>query len=156
MRLSRWQLLRSRVHLFVVGVRRRMVLGTRIIVLDGDRVLLLRHTYVPGWHFPGGGVEPGEAAAEAAAREMVEETGLVPSGPLQLHGLFHNLNEATDRDHLAIFVCRAFEQRRAFVPNVEIAELGWFPLDALPAGTEPGTARRLVEIASGAAVPQRW
>ncbi len=154
--MSRWQRVRTFVHLYLVGVRRRMVLGTRVAVFDGDRVLLLRHTYLPGWHFPGGGVEPGEAAADAAAREMSEETGLVAGLPLQLFGLYHNVHEATNRDHLALFVCRQFSVGRPFRSNAEIAEIGWFGVNALPIGTEPGTIRRIDEIGAGTAPPPRW
>ncbi len=65
-----------------------MVLGARAMLVDGDdRVLLLRHTYMPGWHFPGGGVEPGETAEDAARREAEEETGLRIEGPMIMLGL---------------------------------------------------------------------
>lgn len=133
-----------------------MVLGTRVAIFDGDRILLLRHTYLPGWHFPGGGVEPGEAATDAAAREMNEETGLVASAPLQLSGLFHNVHEATNRDHLALFVCRDFSIGRPFRSNAEIAAIGWYPVDALPPDIDPGTARRIGEIRNGEPAPLRW
>ena len=44
---------------------RGLTLGVRTVVIDGrERVFLVRHTYAHGWHFPGGGVEPGEAALE--------------------------------------------------------------------------------------------
>ncbi|WP_326594695.1 NUDIX hydrolase [Streptomyces sp. NBC_01803] len=43
---------------------------------DRDRVLLVDPTYKPGWEFPGGVVEPGEAPARAAVREVAEELGL--------------------------------------------------------------------------------
>jgi 8-oxo-dGTP pyrophosphatase MutT (NUDIX family) len=144
------------MHLFLAGVRRRMTLGARVAIFDGDRVLLLRHTYVPDWHFPGGGVEPGETAAESGAREMVEETGLEPTGPLSLLGLYHNRNETTVRDHVALFVCREFRMVRPFRPNHEIAEIGWFSPGALPADTDPGTARRIAEIVGGTPPAPRW
>ncbi|MFE1991121.1 NUDIX hydrolase [Streptomyces parvulus] len=44
---------------------------------DHDRVLLVDPTYKPGWEFPGGVVEPGEAPARAGMREVREETGLL-------------------------------------------------------------------------------
>ncbi|MEW1660949.1 MULTISPECIES: NUDIX domain-containing protein [unclassified Streptomyces] len=49
---------------------------------DQDRVLLVDPTYKPGWEFPGGIVEPGEAPAHAAVREVAEELGLqLPRAP---------------------------------------------------------------------------
>ncbi|MER6979540.1 NUDIX hydrolase, partial [Streptomyces carpinensis] len=43
---------------------------------EQDRVLLVDPTYKPGWEFPGGVVEPGEAPARAGMREVAEEIGL--------------------------------------------------------------------------------
>ncbi|MFH8702959.1 NUDIX hydrolase [Streptomyces rubrogriseus] len=43
---------------------------------EQDRILLVDPTYKPGWEFPGGVVEPGEAPARAGIREVAEETGL--------------------------------------------------------------------------------
>ncbi|MEU5714620.1 NUDIX domain-containing protein [Streptomyces sp. NPDC020403] len=43
---------------------------------EQDRVLLVDPTYKPGWEFPGGVVEPGEAPAQAGMREVAEELGL--------------------------------------------------------------------------------
>ncbi|MFD9239571.1 NUDIX domain-containing protein [[Kitasatospora] papulosa] len=43
---------------------------------EQDRVLLVDPTYKPGWEFPGGVVEPGEAPAQAGIREVAEEIGL--------------------------------------------------------------------------------
>lgn len=43
---------------------------------ERDRVLLVDPTYKPGWEFPGGVVERGEAPARAGMREVEEETGV--------------------------------------------------------------------------------
>ncbi|MFB7637017.1 NUDIX domain-containing protein [Streptomyces sp. NPDC056149] len=49
---------------------------------DQDRVLLVDPTYKPGWEFPGGIVEPGEAPARAGIREVAEELGIqLPCAP---------------------------------------------------------------------------
>ncbi|GGW95540.1 NUDIX hydrolase [Streptomyces noursei] len=49
---------------------------------DQDRVLLVDPTYKPGWEFPGGIVEPGEAPARAGIREVAEELGIqLPRAP---------------------------------------------------------------------------
>lgn len=156
--MSRWQRARTWAHLFLVGIRRRMVIGARAVLIDADgRVLLLRHTYMPGWHFPGGGVEPGETAAEAARREAEEETGFRVEGAMRLLGLYLHQHEATNRDHVAVYVARQFQEVKAFSRNGEIAEIGWFAPDALPDGVDAGTARRIAEIGSATEdLPGRW
>src|SRR5690242_11743630 len=59
-----------------------MIFGTAVILERDNRVLLLQRSmempWMPGrWNLPGGHVEPGESAAQCAAREVFEETGLV-------------------------------------------------------------------------------
>ena len=40
------------------------------------QILLVKHSYIPGWHLPGGGVDHGEDIHTAAIREVYEETGI--------------------------------------------------------------------------------
>jgi len=47
-----------------------------VVVTDGNRVLLGHGTRSPRWDIPKGVAEPGETCASAAARELLEETGL--------------------------------------------------------------------------------
>jgi 8-oxo-dGTP pyrophosphatase MutT (NUDIX family) len=154
--LTRPQVFRTRLHLFLVGVRKHLTVGVRAVLLDGDRVLLIRHTYTPGWQFPGGGVEPFETAEQAAARETLEETGYAVKGPPRLHGLMLNRIAGGGRDHVAVYVWRDFARSRPFVPNMEIATCDWFPIASLPEGTEAGTARRLAELLAGKVAPAEW
>src|SRR5688572_23284909 len=111
-KLTRLQAIRTRLHLFEVAIRKRLTVGVRGVVIDGDRVLLLKHTYVPGWQFPGGGVEPGETAEQAAAREVEEETGYAVAGRPALHGLYLNRVAGGARDHVAVYVWRDFSLKR--------------------------------------------
>ena len=64
----------------------RPIVGVGAIVVDGDRVLLVRRGRPPlqgEWSVPGGAVEVGEALSAAVQREVLEETGLVVSvGPI--------------------------------------------------------------------------
>jgi 8-oxo-dGTP diphosphatase len=50
-----------------------------VVCLRGDAVLLIRRGTPPRqgeWSLPGGRIEPGERAADAALRELREETGI--------------------------------------------------------------------------------
>lgn len=126
---------------------RSVTLGVRAIVLDAEsHVLLIRHTYTRGWHFPGGGVEFNETVHEALERELLEETGVGLVGPApDLFGLYSN-RERFPGDHVALFVVRMWEQKRVFTPNREIAESHFFAQDILPEGTTAGTLRRIDEL----------
>src|SRR6516164_2617516 len=82
---------------------RPMSLGVRAIVIDADdKVLLVRHGYVSGWHFPGGGVEVGETCLESLTRELEEEARIAIDRPPVLHGIFFD-NQTSRRDHVAAY-----------------------------------------------------
>ena len=148
--------LRDRVAHLAFLLARPMTLGVRGVALDGDgRVLLVKHGYTPGWHFPGGGVEPGETCETALAREMVEETCVEITGRPALHGLFHNVN-MTPRDHVAVYVVRDFRVLGERKPDREILSAQFFPLDALPPETTRATRARLAEILRGEALSPTW
>ena len=73
--------IRRRLFVMLGLAHRAMTLGVRIMVRDDEgRVLLVRHTYVAGWHFPGGAVDRGETAPQAAMKELNEECGIEADG----------------------------------------------------------------------------
>lgn len=150
-----WELIRARVFLFFVGMFRRMTLGVRAVMVNGDQVFLVRHTYLSGWHFPGGGIEPGEPAVLSLQREVREETGHKLTGAAQLHGIFLNM-PASDRDHVLVYVCRDWAFVEVRKPDHEIAEAGWFDRHDLPERTTEGTRRRLAEIFDGQLPTEMW
>jgi len=140
--------------LFVLG--RPMTLGVRAVVIDSDRsVLLVRHSYVAGWHFPGGGVEPGETCEQALARELMEEALVAIDGPVTLHGLFFN-GRTSRRDHVAVYVVERFHVAGERAPDREILEARFFPLVGLPEGTTRATRERLAEVCERRALSSWW
>src|SRR3954464_15920964 len=83
-------LLRRGFHLYW-RFARGMTLGVRAVVLNGEnRVFLVKHSYVTGWHLPGGGVEVGETFRDALQRELPEEAAIELSGEPALQSLFLN------------------------------------------------------------------
>ncbi|MEO0975762.1 MAG: NUDIX domain-containing protein [Pseudomonadota bacterium] len=142
--------LTKRIVQSAVLIRNPYILGVRVIVEDaGKQVLLVRHTYLDGWYLPGGAVDRGETLEQAASREVLEEAGIEAKTAPRLLGMYLN-REATGRDHVGLFHLSAWEGTPAYlVPNAEIAEACFFPLETLPENLSPATARRLAEFRSG-------
>ena len=148
-------LIRRAMH-FYWRFSRAATLGTRAMVIDGaSRIFLIKHTYIDGWHLPGGGVETGETLLEALARELAEEGNIRIGAAPQLYSVYFN-KRASLRDHVALFIVRDFRQDGNPLPNHEIAEHGFFPIDALPADVSRATRARVAEVFGGTAISELW
>lgn len=125
---------------------RSLTLGVQGALIDNEgRFLLVRHTYRPGWHFPGGGVEKHETTVSALSRELREEAAVLFEDEPTLFGLYANFL-AFPNDHVALFVLRQWRQTHVPQPNAEIAEVGRYAPDQLPADTARATRQRIAEI----------
>lgn len=135
-------------------VTRPKTRGVRAIACTPEgQVLLVRHSYVQGWHLPGGGHERGESAEAAALRELREEVGMVSHGPIRVLGtLRHRPNFRRDTVTLTLVEQVRFD----FQPSLEIVEARAFDIDALPPAVTRGTAQRLAEWREGRAIPEDW
>jgi ADP-ribose pyrophosphatase YjhB (NUDIX family) len=148
------RLIRRAMH-FYWRFQRGLTLGVRGIVIDRDsRVFLIKHSYVPGWHLPGGGVEVGETVLEALTRELMEE-GNIEIGACEFFALYFNPRDSA-RDHVALYVIRDFVQASEPKPNSEIIAHGFFARDALPPDTTPATRARIAEVMDGVTRTERW
>ena len=136
--------------------RPELSLGVRLLALDAaGRVFLVRHSYTPGLHLPGGGVEVGETCREAAEREAREEGNLVLDAPPEFFHIYCNPVSSL-RDHVALFVARNVRQAAPTRPSLEIVAAGFHAPDALPEALTDGTRRRLDEVLGGAAPSDHW
>jgi len=148
-------MIRPLMHLYW-RFSRPATLGVRAMVVDGaGRIFLVKHSYVDGWHLPGGGVETGETLLVALAHELAEEGNIVITAPPVLHAMYFN-GRVSRRDHVALYIVREFRQDGAPTPNREIVAHGFFALDALPEGTGRATRARLAEVFGGVAVSEMW
>lgn len=142
------------VHVYF-AIARGMTMGVRAACFDASgRLFLVRHSYVPGWHMPGGGLERKETAEEALIKELREEGNLKIIGKPLLVNVYFNTS-ASGRDHV-VFYRAEVEQTEPRKPDWEIVESGFFALDALPEGTTEATHRRLAELLGGQEPAQRW
>lgn len=152
-----YSMIRRLMHIYWRHTR-GLTLGVRGLVLDsGGRVFLIKHSYVKGWHLPGGGVEPGETLLTALKRELKEE-GNIEIGsrkPPDFFGMYFNPRDS-DRDHVALYVIEDFVQPSPPKPDHEIVAHGFFKPDALPDDTSPATRARLNEVLNGTKVAERW
>lgn len=147
-----------RTKLFHLWFRfqRPMTLGVRALAFDAQGALLLvRHTYVPGWHLCGGGVETGDTFEQTLAKELWEEANVELGDDVTLQSLHFN-RHVSKRDHVAVYVAKGVVQRTPKLADREIAEARFFALDALPEGTTKSTLKRLQEYQSGTKPDPYW
>jgi ADP-ribose pyrophosphatase YjhB (NUDIX family) len=135
--------------------RRSMTIGVRALVIEGgERLLLVRPRYSDGWTLPGGGVERGETAVEALARELQEEASITVKGAPKLLGVYSHEREFRG-DHVIVYLIKDFEPG-TFAPNFEIVEARFFNVKNLPAGVTAGTRRRIDEFVHNHAPAAFW
>jgi 8-oxo-dGTP pyrophosphatase MutT (NUDIX family) len=135
---------------------RGLTLGVRAAIFDGeDRVFLVKHSYVAGWHLPGGGVETGETLLAALERELREEGNIELTDPPLFHAVYFN-RRISRRDHVVLYVVRSFRQTAPPQPNNEIIAHGFFATEALPPDTSRATRERLAEILTGRPAAEIW
>lgn len=135
---------------------RSLTLGAQgCVITDNDRILLIKHTYRPGWHFPGGGVEKNETVETALERELREEANVLITGKPELFGLYANF-QFFPSDHIALFTVRDWKQPEPPKPNREIAAHGFFAVNELPDDINPPTRARIDEIMAGKPPTTAW
>ena len=114
-----------------VGTEPLFMPSVTVFVRDNDKILVGRHTDIDKWVLPGGALEPGELPADAAIREVWEETGLL----VQLTGLYGAYSGTANHrvtypngdivDYVAVVFDAVVIGGTLPAATEELAELGW-------------------------------
>ncbi|MFV1493782.1 NUDIX hydrolase [Phaeobacter sp. JH18-32] len=144
---------------------RRPVLGALAVVChtrqDGDQVILIQRRSPPNagwWGFPGGHVELGETAMQAAARELLEETGVIASPREVLTHIDVMLRDdagEVQRQYLLVAVLCDYVSGQP-APNDDALQAQWVQVSDLTTGFDQSPDRMLIDqVAEVAALAQQ-
>ncbi len=104
--------------------------GVRCLLIKGDEILLIKHSYGSDyWTVPGGGVKTNESLSEAAKRETLEEVGIEVQNTNKLGPIFYD--GEYKRDTIWVFQTN-IETSEFNIDELEIINAKWFPVDKLP------------------------
>jgi|ERR1700722_13760590 len=103
--------------------------GVTCLILSGDELLLIRHTYGrSAWTLSGGGLKKHETKEEAVEREIKEELGLTII-PEYIGEFTHNTEHKIDTVYC--FVAK-MEKAEPKIDRLEIKEAKWWNINNLP------------------------
>ena len=134
-----------RIYIRLLSIVKPIMLGVRVLLIQDDKVLMVRHTYQSEWYLVGGAMKRKETPEEAARREAQEEAGAI-LGEVELFGIYSNFLEGRS-DHITVFLCKDFTYTGEHDREIEAVSL--FPLDTLPENTAPGIRRRIDDYLAG-------
>lgn len=132
----------------------KRTVGVRMLLINEEKILLVKHTYQPDWYTIGGGVESGETPRQAMERELKEEAGITLTSSLELFSVYYSRNEK--RDDYIIFYIGHGAGIQEIITSPEIAEKQWFPINDLPKDISPATRRRIQEYLNEIEVSEKW
>lgn len=125
------------------------LVGVSVLCHHNGMALLVKRgkePYLGHWSLPGGMVDLGEPLATAAARELMEETGITAelSGPVETFDSIQRDPDGKVKAHFILVVFMGSYCHGELKAADDAAEAGWFPLDRLDALlTTPGTPDRI-------------
>ena len=122
-------------------------LGVEIAIIEAGKVLLIKRRDFAVWALPGGGIDAGESAAEAAVREAQEETGLEVE-LLHLVGVYSRPAWCQGGDHDLLFAARPVGGELVREGD-ETLDASFFAPDALPEPLVYWYPQRIADVLAG-------
>ena len=141
--------MRNLIHKFL----NKKTVGVRVLLINNNKILLVRHTYISGWYTIGGGVDEGESPLQAIARELGEEVH-INCDSFELFGFYYSNKQRRD-DYVALYVAQV-NSTEFEIDNKEIAQANWFSFDDLPSDISPATKRRIEEYLGRTTKTDLW
>ena len=131
-------------------------IGVKALIINTNKeVMLVEHTYMSGWHLPGGGVNPRETPRAAIVREVREETGIIVHEEPKLFAVYSHLIMGAS-DYPLLYVIRDFSLPLQAKLCAEIKQARWFAMDDLPCDTTESTRIRIQEVLNALPPADRW
>ena len=137
----------------ILSLLSKRTIGSRILLINDNKILLVKHTYQPGWYTIGGAVEKGESPLETIHRELAEEVGVTLNQPPKLFSVYYSNIEKRD-DYVVLYIGNEYSQQEC--RSAEILDKKWFPLDQLPDEITPATKRRINEYIGKSTISDKW
>ena len=122
--------------------------ASHALVIHNDNLLVLRR-FNTGWMdgmytTPTGHIEKGESASEAAARELLEESGLLARPEDMEHAItVHRQNESKEVYFDNYFIAKAWTGEPYMAEPDKSDRIEWVALDNLPDDTVPTVSRAI-------------
>lgn len=141
------------IRVLLLSFLSKKTVGARALVIQNDQILLIKHTYLPGWCTIGGGVDQGETGLQALKRELKEEVGIDLQEEPSILGFYHKNQKKWD-DYIILYVCKKFTRTETY--SREILESKWFSLNDLPSDITPSTKSRIEEYLGHRPLSDTW
>ena len=111
------------------GRAREVVSAGAVVLGPAATVLLVHRPRYDDWSFPKGKLDRGEHATAAAVREVEEETGVRVRLGVPLRSQRYPIRVGTKLVHYWVGRAVGDGDVGSYVPNAEIDEVAWFPID---------------------------
>lgn len=117
--------------------------GVKIIILNKNRILLIKNSYRDGWTLPGGGVKRGETPVQTAAREVKEEVGLIVRNLKKIGSI---VLDSENSGNVSVYGCEIGSESFK-IDNLEVEQADWVDIRKLSSLKLLPVAKKCIELA---------